>query len=620
MNTCKNFILLSFVIPLLLCSCEGAKHFYTSPEFPSETNATVSVPDSKPTPPPTPVPRIVQFRTSFPFQSLVTNGNYDSAQSPNYSKFGLRTDSKAVSFAQSEDGLPITFSLNKLDPGFADVLLVVDNSPTMLRIIPRIKASLAGLVAGLNTANYQGKQMQWRVAVSNTDLSDTRCVTSIINSTDAAPLNSLTSAVDFNATGSEDERPALKAANALNPSCGWRRPGAPLATIFFSDEDIRNPGQEYAGDALAYNAQVGAMLKYSQMIEAGFWWLPNQSATQCIDGTTQAQHFSAINAYMQKFSVCQNDYSIPLKNLGAQLVAKVAPYNVLANLGRAFSAFRSVTANGILSNQPALDFPDLIYSQNKIDLSNASSIVNGSRVDFTITVSNTIPRKTDFLLTLPIQSPFDPMQARFVLQTMAYGGASWSTVTPSRYEILSAEEKTNNGTRTLSFTLHLSDADVATSDPNDLSSPARTFLLTYLSTQPLTSLSFPTLVIPQGPSYQIACRLASYNETTDTWNSFQDLQYGTDFSYQRASSEIFFPNTVTAGARIQCQYAASNDPILEYPLQIPTDSLDSITVLDTDGLAVPFRYDTIKQVLIFNPTDVYPGRSVSVSYNYLSTD
>ncbi len=113
----------------------------------------------------------------------------------------------------------------------------------MSRILPRVKASLPGLLEGLNSKNYYGIHPNWRIAITSTDASDAYCTNAVVDSNDSDPLFRLSQAIDNLGVGSEDARPLLKATGALDPKCGWRHIGAPTGIMFISDEDVRNPGE-----------------------------------------------------------------------------------------------------------------------------------------------------------------------------------------------------------------------------------------------------------------------------------------------------------------------------------------------------------------------------------------
>ena len=143
-------------------------------------------------------------------------------------------ETKYQSFTQGSDSKSHTDDFSVSGNAVVDLLLVVDNSPSMkderdrvAQLLPQLTSYLTGL--------------DWRIAVTTTDEKDGP-ILAYIDSKDMDPSGAFERAVSSISTrGSRTERGIYKAKIALR-SGNWLRSSSDIAVLFVSDEDNCSTG------------------------------------------------------------------------------------------------------------------------------------------------------------------------------------------------------------------------------------------------------------------------------------------------------------------------------------------------------------------------------------------
>jgi hypothetical protein len=122
---------------------------------------------------------------------------------------------------------------------FSDVVFVVDDSASMAEEQAQLAASFAGFVDVLSTT-----YADFRLGVTTTD-PDAPAMTGAPLSPDTPDIeDAFIERVAVGTDGSREEQGWLRAFEAMDPATnpGFRRPGASLVVVFFSDEDDHSGG------------------------------------------------------------------------------------------------------------------------------------------------------------------------------------------------------------------------------------------------------------------------------------------------------------------------------------------------------------------------------------------
>lgn len=141
-----------------------------------------------------------------------------------------------------------------------DVLVVVDDSPTMADDAAAIQGASGALVAHL-----EDLQVDFHIGVTTTDVSATGARGSLVGRTPLItpdtpqPAHTFAANLRVGAAGSEDERGLEAARLALTSNGAFRRPEAAIVVLWFSDEDDHGaePAPELAEALLALTGPRG---------------------------------------------------------------------------------------------------------------------------------------------------------------------------------------------------------------------------------------------------------------------------------------------------------------------------------------------------------------------------
>ncbi len=254
-------------------------------------------------------------------EQKVTMRSADSDQSVSYTQ-ATRPQVMDL-FQQGSTGSSQTdnFVQNSDTGGVLDILVVVDDSPSMAEEQANLSTKLAPLLSYVSDSN-------WRIAVNTTDPA-AGCMRAIINKGDANYQSAFASAVMPGIKGSGNERGILQAVNGLSDNCmatPWLRPNSTLAVLIISDEDNCSNGTQCGEDPWKHGAYLTNYLASIRSVGTnarvyGLVWHASQARDQCSTAVHRADIYSSvITATGGKWgSVCSNNYTNTLSSISQDI-------------------------------------------------------------------------------------------------------------------------------------------------------------------------------------------------------------------------------------------------------------------------------------------------------------
>ena len=215
--------------------------------------------------------------------------------------------------------------------GIVDIVIVVDNSGSMAEEQANISTKLTPLLSAIKDAD-------WKIVLTTTDPAD-RCGYGPISKGDFNIEGRFQRLVtDFGTGGTGEERPILRAVDALKGNClfgpgNWLRPNSTVAVLILTDEDnchidVAN-GYGCAGEPDKDGAYLTNYLSSIRKIGVdgkvyGIFWSPTQTQSQC---STALKSANIIADVVTKTggtwgSICDSDYTATLSKISTDL-AKV---------------------------------------------------------------------------------------------------------------------------------------------------------------------------------------------------------------------------------------------------------------------------------------------------------
>jgi hypothetical protein len=240
---------------------------------------------------------------------------------------GTLTENK-VQFTQGKKGTPSNESYKVDAKGILDLLIVVDNSPSMADE----QANLANRLTPLLSAV---KDSDWKIAVATTDPAD-GCLEGVVTKTSLLRETRFRALVRAGISGTGIERPIYQAVEGLKDNCRlfsskWMRAKSTLAVLFLTDEDncfvtteqgygCTNQKDREAKYLLNYLASIRKVGTEAKVY--GIYWDPSQAT--CPGAYKKADILSTLVTQTGGTwgSICDKDYSPTLQKI-SQDVAKI---------------------------------------------------------------------------------------------------------------------------------------------------------------------------------------------------------------------------------------------------------------------------------------------------------
>lgn len=235
---------------------------------------------------------------------------------------------QTVERIQGKKGVEVTTAFQQGVFGALDILVVVDNSPSMAEEQANLATRLEALLSSVDKSD-------WRIAVTTTDPKDP-CLVGIVSKGDPdseARFATLVANVGTRGTGLE--RPFLRVAEALEcpmapgSTASWLRGHSALAILILSDEDNCYLDREKGYQCEAQDQDPSFLLKAVQrqrtlVTEARIYGIISQPEKPCstalAKGTLIAQAVVASGGLTG--DLCDGDYSPILREISGH-VAKI---------------------------------------------------------------------------------------------------------------------------------------------------------------------------------------------------------------------------------------------------------------------------------------------------------
>lgn len=458
-------------------------------------------------------------------------------------------------FTQGNSGYAASETFKAVVDRVVDILIVVDNSPSMEEEQVNLAQKMMALISVIQDAD-------WRIAVTTTDPNDV-CLRGIINKADADAQTKFYNAVHAGDAGTGHERGILKAVRSLPGQCAnenWVRPNSTLAVLIVSDEDNCSDGYDcrfaadqsasYLTNHLASMRQLGLNTRVYGLV-----WHPSMSQAQCPTGYNHA------NIYMQAVtatngtwgSICDTDYTVTLQNISRDIMSIIEKRFTLGHIPD--SGTMHVFVNGVETST------GFHMNGNIIEFDAAPTADAQVRIDYRYNGS-------------PIVSTFTlSYSARPEELVVDMNGA---TVQPTEYIYDQAQKK-------ITF---------VTVPPERAS-----IVASYKKEVPmLTQFAMGSPVKPG--TMKVALNGA--------WT--------TAYVIDETKGIVTMNATPPEGAELFFSYTAVGNPILSYAFSLPSGAaptkllgIDAIT-----GATMPVSYSG--GALVFNNADFVEGRQVTVRY------
>ena len=233
-----------------------------------------------------------------------------------------------TSHTQGHQGEPTDENFEQGEWGKLDILVVIDNSGSMLEEQTNLASKLEPLLSHVEKAD-------WQISVISTDPSET-CQRALIKKSDVNTKSVFANAVNAGIKGSGFERGILRAVVGLKADCKtqkWVRPDSTLAVLIVADEDNCGPGEgtnSYCNNAPDFNSSY--LYDYLATIrkpgtDAKVYGLIWEPGTACSTGLSQGTTFKEVieKTGGKMGSICDADYSTTLRAM-SQDIAQIVKY------------------------------------------------------------------------------------------------------------------------------------------------------------------------------------------------------------------------------------------------------------------------------------------------------
>lgn len=449
-----------------------------------------------------------------------------------------------------------SFNQNNMPSGLLDILVVIDNSPSMNEEQVNLSTKLSPLLSYVTNSD-------WRIGVVTTDPND-GCLRSLITKSDSNQQSKFASAVMAGVRGTGNEQGIRQAVASLSGSClnnqPWIRANSTLAILMVSDEDNCSDGRGCSGNAWNSSSYLMDYLRTIRQpgVNAkmyGLIWHPSMTLSQCGTAANKAFQYADVIAQTNGTygAICDNDYTSTLTAISQNM--SVSLQNQFALHYAPIPSTLKVSVNGVLQTS------GYTLTGNVITFNPAPAA--GATIDIVYNFNSSTPL-SQFALTGNADA--------LTLQVAVDG----QTVPSQNYTY-------NSGTHTVQF----------------YQAPAgREVQVSYREMGGLTTdFAF------NGPVDLTSVAVSVNGMTQD------------DLDYQVLNSQglVRFYSAPTDGAVVRITSIKSNQPRLSYPLFLPQGSIASLEVYDAATLE-PVSYQLVDRLISFGSGDFSTGRVIALSY------
>ncbi len=435
-----------------------------------------------------------------------------------------------------------------------DILLVVDDSPSMKDNQANLSTKLSALLASIDKTN-------WAIGVTTTGCQE-GCLRSLIKKGDVDAKTRFSAAVSPGTRGNWVEKGLLNAVRSLSSSCmtePWIRNDSTLAVVFVSDEDNCSNGRQcgnkphaYASYLLDYLSTIREPGKNARVY--GIVWHPNIPADQCPEGKHIAKTYAElITATKGTYgNICAKDYTQALNQISKDMLD-------------------SLNAQFTLKFEPEPTTLRVFV--------NATEIKQGITIQGR-TVTITPPPPDGAAIAINYRYDVKPPQTAFKLRFGPYDGKAIVTV---------------NG---------------AIVNPADYVINPGEALIDFIVPPPIgakiTVAYFGAVEFKTGFSVGEEIKAGTLKVKINGVDT-------TDFTVAEAVGIITFNTAPPEGATLEFSYAVIGSPVYQYPFLAPPGTPADLDAFDTITL-VPIRVTYAAGIMTVNPDEFIEGRKVTVRF------
>lgn len=463
-------------------------------------------------------------------------------------------------YVQQPTGMTSTDTFDQEADRALDILVVVDNSPSM-------KNNQKKLAERLDTLLTYVKETDWVIGVTTTDACKD-CLRGLIKKGDLDASEAYERAVTPGTHGFFVEKGILTATRSLQGACleqPWIRNESSLAVLYVTDEDNCSDGDDCGKKPWAKGSYLTDYLKTIREpgMNArvyGLMWPPNVPKDQCKTGKNQGKIYAdVIKATKGVYgSICEDDWSPTLMQISKDMK-------------------ETLNTKFTLKYDP--------------EPSTIQVFVNGTEIKTGFKVQGRV---------VEIMPP--PADKAKVTVTYRYGVTAGQTTFKLRFPPLDGKlTVTVNGLPVAESDYTLNSTTVPPTIDFDAPPPAGSKIsIVYKGDSPLNEDFVLADTVKTG-----SLRVLINSAPT------------TDYVLEEARGRVTFNTPPMEGAMIEFTYIAAGQPVYDYPFVAPPGTPTDLNAFDTTTLA-PVRIAYINGLMSVNPSDYVEGRSVSVVFQNAS--
>lgn len=278
------------------------------------------------------------------------------------------------------------FNQNSSASGLLDLLIVVDNSGSMVEEQKNLSTKLSPLLSYVSNSD-------WRIGVVTTDPQD-GCLRGLIKKGDQNAQSLFSQAVQPGTKGSGNERGIYQAVQGLKGECNqngsWLRSNSAVAVLIVSDEDNCSDGKGCGNDPWKNGSYLTNYLSSIRQLGVnsrvyGLVGHPSQSSQQCKTALNKGHIYADVidDSNGTWGSICDNDYTQTLQSISHNLsVILLSQFTLKYN---PFPASVKVKVNGVLQSSG--------YTVNGNVVEFANPPAAGSQIEIAYDFVSTAPSK-----------------------------------------------------------------------------------------------------------------------------------------------------------------------------------------------------------------------------------
>ena len=279
-------------------------------------------------------------------------------------------ENRYESFYQGSETSDVEQVFTVNSQGIVDILIVIDNSLSMMDVRDKVSKLLPQLTSYLN-------HLEWRIAIATTDTEDAP-ILSYIDSKDRDPYGSFERIVkSITNAGSLDERGIYQARRALQYG-DWLRSASDLAILFVSDEDNCSTGKDCESEPTSFLKYLNTIKTRNELAIYGLIRKPSDSAADC-------GSISHIGYQYQALVDVTNGLSESICNDNFSSVFSTISENINEKISRRFQLNHSPLSLDVYRNGEPLN--NSLYSLSEKTISIHTSLDDGDEIKVVYTTS-----------------------------------------------------------------------------------------------------------------------------------------------------------------------------------------------------------------------------------------